>query len=335
MKIVMIGNTNVGKTTYMASLYGIMQQQIEGFSLKAVNGNDRSRLHELAQAISQGHYPSSTAQRGEYDFFLQYQNKDTFAFRWADYRGGAIRETQSSDEANLLIKDLREADGIMMFCDCDALIRGDTRANEIRRMTILVTQALKDIEKPISLAIILSKADKISHFQEKLISPFQGLIGVINASKWVIGAFIPIACGNQFMNVPIPLLFTLYAAVYVQAFTAQKAAEESYNRAIAWQEKSQGLTGFFRWAGDTWSGNPTDEQLAQKELAASVEHYQKFEFIKDPVLALSNYLENIPWIQEDKTLLAYSQSCAKLKFYHHFSGELNRKGRDPFELFLL
>jgi GTPase SAR1 family protein len=51
MKIVMIGNTNVGKTTYMASLYGIMQQQIEGFSLKAVNGNDRSRLHELAQAI--------------------------------------------------------------------------------------------------------------------------------------------------------------------------------------------------------------------------------------------------------------------------------------------
>lgn len=333
MKIVMIGNTNVGKTTYMASLYGIMQQQVEGFSLKAINTNDHARLYELAQAIAHDNYPSATDQRGEYDFFLQHQGKDTFAFRWADYRGGAIKEKQTSEQASLLIKDLREADGIMMFCDCDALMRGDIRANEIRRMTTLVTQALRDIEKPISLAIILSKTDKISHFQEKIISPFEGLISVINASDWVIGAFIPIACGNHFMNVPMPLLFSLYAAVYVQALVAQNLAEQYYNRAMEWQQKSQGVEGFFRWIGDKWNGNPTDEELAQRELAVSVEHYQKFEFIKDPVLSLASYLENIPWMQNGKTLLDYAQACGTLKFYHQFSGAINRKYRDPFDLF--
>lgn len=75
MKIVMIGNTNVGKTTYMASLYGIMQQQVEGFSLKAVNTNDHARLYELAQAIAHDHYPSATDQRGEYDFFYSIKVK--------------------------------------------------------------------------------------------------------------------------------------------------------------------------------------------------------------------------------------------------------------------
>ncbi|MBD2134038.1 hypothetical protein H6F47_16765 [Sphaerospermopsis sp. FACHB-1094] len=333
MKIVMIGNTNVGKTTYMASLYGIMQEQVEGFSLKAINTNDHARLYELAQAIAHGNYPSATDQRGEYDFFLQHQGKDILAFRWADYRGGAIKEKQSSEQASLLINDLREADGIMMFCDCDALMRGDIRANEIRRMTTLVTQALRDVEKPISLAIILSKTDKISHFQEKIISPFEGLISVINASKWVIGAFIPIACGNQFMNVPIPLLSALYSAVYLQAYVAQALAQKSYDKAIQWQQKSQGMGGFIRWVGDKWNGNPTDEELAQQEFAAYLEHSEKLEFIKDPVLALANYLENIPWMQNGKTLLDYAQACGTLKFYHQFSGAINRKYRDPFDLF--
>lgn len=233
-----------------------------------------------------------------------------------------------------MIKDIREADGIMMFCDCDALMKGDIRANEIRRMTTLVTQALRDVEKPISLAIILSKTDKISHFQEKLISPFEGLISIINANPWVVGTFIPIACGNQFMNVPLPLLSTLYSAVYVQAYVSQSLAQASHDRAIQWQEKSQGVDGFFRWIGDKWNGYATDEELARKEFAAYVEHYQKFEFIKDPVLALTNYLENIPWMQNSKTLLDYAQACETLKFYHQFSGAINiKKYRDPFDFF--
>ncbi len=80
MRIVEIGHTGVGKTTYMATLYGIQQEGIEGFSLKAQNSSDHERLIELAKNISQGIYPSATDQRREYNFYLQYENKNIFSF---------------------------------------------------------------------------------------------------------------------------------------------------------------------------------------------------------------------------------------------------------------
>ena len=81
MKIVMIGNTGVGKTTYMASLYGILQQQLGGFSLQAVNQQDHRLWLDLATDIAKSRYPEKTSQRAEYDFLLQHKGKDIFAFR--------------------------------------------------------------------------------------------------------------------------------------------------------------------------------------------------------------------------------------------------------------
>ncbi|NJN08166.1 MAG: hypothetical protein HC836_44165 [Richelia sp. RM2_1_2] len=319
MKIVMLGNTGVGKTTYMASLFGIMQQRVEGFSLKTTNPSDRSHLLDLGNKISSGNYPGGTSARAEYDFILQHQARDIFPFSWADYRGGAISEKQNSEQASSLVRDLKEADGIMMLCDCQALAHGNTKANEIRRMTTLVSQALRDIERPISLAVILTKTDIVGSFQEKIFSPFQGLIDVINASEWVMGAFIPVACGTKFINVPIPLFFALYSTVLYQALVAQHMAQEYYNRAQQWQQKSQGVEGFFRWVGDKWNGNTTDEELALANMAAAVEAYQKLESIKDPVLALGKYLEKIPVIQQGKTLNDYAEASAKLKIYYRIN----------------
>jgi tellurite resistance protein len=333
MKIVMLGNTGVGKTTYMASLYGMMQQRIKGFSLKAVNTLDESGLLELAKAISQGRYPFATDQRSEYDFTLQYQGKSVLQFCWSDYRGGAIVESQSSEQAQALVQDLQSADGIMMFCDCQALSTGNVRASEIRRMTTLVTQALQTVDHPIALAIVLTKTDQISAFRPEWFNTFKGLMSVISASEWVSGSVIPIACGTQFINVPMPLLFALYAAAYTRAIYFAQLTEIYRTHAQECQQRSEGWIGFLRSVRDTWNGAPTDTQMAHQALALAAENSQAFESIREPVNSLIEYVREFPIIDDSKSPQDYAQACTQLKLYQQFAQTIQNSMSNSFEAF--
>ncbi|CAD5990473.1 hypothetical protein PCC9214_05805 [Planktothrix tepida] len=337
MRIVMLGHTEVGKTTYMASLYGVLQQSVEGFRLKAANSEDHNRLLNLAEKIHQGQYPLATDQRSEYEFKLRYQSKDILSFTWGDYRGGAIRETQDSEQARLLLEDLRQADGIMMFCDCDALLRGNRRSNQLGRMVTLASNAVRDLKRPISLAIILTKVDLVPEFNEDLLFPFSGLIKTIEVSEWVLGALIPVACGTQFINVPMPLLFALHAAVFFKAATLAHLVENHYSKALDWEEKSQGFSGFVRWVNDKWNGATTDKQLAQKEMEKALDKYKDFELIKEPTEALIEIVQKLPLIQKDIILKEYvkkiNQAYNGVKFNSRRTGSLYETYSDPFDAF--
>jgi len=338
MKIVMLGHTGVGKTTYMASLYDSMQQRVEGFHLKTAKSQDDSHLLDLAKMIRYGNYPPLTAHRDEYDFNLQYQGKDVIHFFWADYRGGALTEkSQSSEQANLLIQDLKQADGIMMFCDCDAIVRGNIRAIQLGRMTNFINRAFQDVEHPIALSIILTKVDLVVRFEEELLSPFKNLIDVINASEWVLGAFIPIYCGIQSANVPMPLLFTLHKAVELQVTAVKNSAKEHSNKALMWREQSKGFSGFMRWVEDKWNGNLTDNQMAELSDKRSVEKYQQFEAIRKPAEALVKYVEKLPLISKDKTTKRYIEELSVIKLgiglSQSLSNSLYKIHSDPFDAF--
>ncbi len=335
MKIVMIGNTGVGKTTYMASLYGTMQQRIEGFSLKAVSSEDHSRLMKLTKAIQAGKYPSATNQRSDYTFNLQHKGDDFINFSWSDYRGGVIvEETEDSEQANLLIQDLNQADGVMIFCDCDALANGNILGNEIGRMIYLVGTAMRDVDHIISLAIIFTKVDLIGQFQESMFSPFEGLISAINASEYVIGSFIPIACGRQFINIPMPLMFSLYASVILKKVSVTNSLQKHYEKAKEWENKSQGWGGLWRAIKDTWNGIPTDATLASIEYSQVIEKYQELIAMEEPVKALVQYVEKLPLINENKSLQSYAEESSKISFRQKIISDFfNPTSSDPFAVF--
>jgi GTP-binding protein EngB required for normal cell division len=333
MKIVMIGNTGVGKTTYMASLYGALQREIEGFSLKAVRDDDHSRLYQLAKQIDKGKYPALTDQRSEYDFSLRHKTKDIIDFSWADYRGGAITSSTKDEQTSLLISDLKNADGIMMFCDCDALERNDHRSNQIGRMATLVNQALQNVDHIICLGIVFTKVDKVRHISDKHFNYFQGLISAINASEYVFGSFIPIACGLQLINVPMPLLFTLYGSVIFKMALLAEEVKAHYAQAEYWIEQSKGLNGFFRWVGDSWNGYTTDEQMAVKEYQQSIQKYEEHQTLVEPVQALIDYVQKLPLIQDGKNLQDYAHECANISYKTPIYGQLKLQPKDPFAVF--
>ncbi|MBW4596221.1 MAG: GTPase domain-containing protein [Brasilonema angustatum HA4187-MV1] len=290
MRIVEIGHEGVGKTTFMASMYGTLQKGIEGFSLRATHLNDHNRLIKLFKKIKQNKYPAPTDQRHEYQFYLQYQGKDIFPFTWADYRGGAIRETQDSEQARLLQKDLQQADGVLIFCDCQALVQKDARRNQIGRMAALITNALRNIERPIGLAIVLTKADLVDELSEDDLKPFEGLAKAIKVSEHITSMMIPITCGPEPMNVQIPLLFVLYIGVYLQANYLAKEINEHQQMAEYYEKQTYGFGGFVQELWDIFQGNTTYREMSQESLEKAIAKYNELEPLIEPVEALQTYL---------------------------------------------
>ncbi|MEA5554030.1 hypothetical protein VB713_24120 [Anabaena cylindrica UHCC 0172] len=330
MRIVMLGHTGVGKTTYVASLYGVMQQSIEGFRLKAVKPEDHKRWVEMAEGIQQGEYPMPTDQRQEYNFYLRYEGRNILEFTWADYRGGAIRETQDTEQAKALLQDLKAADGIMLFCDCNALASGDIRSNQIGRMTALASQALLELDRPVSLAIILTKTDLIENFSAELLNSLNGLIMAINASEFVLGALIPIVCGTKLRNVSMPLLFALHTTVVFHAATSYAAAESYADRAKSYETLSKGLTGAVDWIVSKINNESTYKEMAAKEKKQAATKQREFKEIYEPAMSLYSYVQKLPLIKSDLALSDYARILSE------GSSEVLKdsvKSLDPFSIF--
>src|SRR5438309_901376 len=101
----MLGHSSVGKTTYMASMYGTLQTPINGFSLHTQDSAYHIGLLGDFNNIRRGIYPPATARRDQYDFSLYFKGKAIFPFEWVDYRGGALTERQDrSEQAQQLVK---------------------------------------------------------------------------------------------------------------------------------------------------------------------------------------------------------------------------------------
>jgi len=290
MRIVEIGHSGVGKTTFMASMYSTMQAGIEGFKLRTAQNSDHSRLLNLSQAIRRGNYPTPTDQRSEYDFYLQYQGKDIFPFIWADYRGGAIRETKDSQQAKLLQQDLKQADGILMFCDCQALVQRDTRRNQISRMTSLITHALGDLDHPIALVVVLTKADLVDGIDDDDLKPLEGLAQALQASELIASTLVPVACGPDPQNVAIPLLFTLYFGVSLQASHLAQEINAHQSLADYYTQKTHGIGGFLQETWDSLTGSATYRDLANSKINQAVAKYKELEILIEPVAKLEKYL---------------------------------------------
>ncbi|TVQ45033.1 MAG: hypothetical protein EA365_08880 [Gloeocapsa sp. DLM2.Bin57] len=330
MKIVMLGHTGVGKTTYMASLYGVMQQDITGFRLKAVDNQEHTRWLSLAEAIRQGKYPMATDQRNDYEFYLKYQGQKVLSFFCADYRGGALRETQESEQAQKLYQDLKTADGILLFCDSEALLMGKRSINQIGRMIALVNNALQNLAQPLSLGIILTKVDLVPEFTEQLLTPFESLVTAVNNSHLITGSFIPIVCGTKLLNIPLPLLFVLHTTITSQAQTFYQSYEDLNGAAINYEKESLSWKAAFTEIFDQACGEPTKKQLAKEKQQLAEKNLRDYELIRQPAESLKAYLRSLPIINKDYDIDYYFQTLKKLK-----TETTNQvlKNVDPFYIF--
>lgn len=229
MNILMLGHSGVGKTTYMASMYGAMQADVDKFSLTSKYIRDHDDLVSLERDIRRGSYPPPTAVKSSYDFYLKYDGRRFFPFTWSDYRGGALTERSSSDDARQLVRDLSKCDGILVFCDAEQAASRRGAGRDIRRMTNLIGEALSQIKRPIPIGIVFTKCDLVEETDEcieRMRASVEGLDQVVDVSEYLVRAVIPVACGPKPENIELPLLFLLYCGVALMYDALEERIEE-------------------------------------------------------------------------------------------------------------
>ena len=191
MKIVMLGHSGVGKTTYVASMYKRMQEPVGGLSVRAEQPTDHQHLLKLAAGIRAGAYPDATASWRQYELVLRrrrwlFFHDDVYPFRWVDYRGGALFDQSDEEDAQQLEEDLESATGILAFFDITAL-HNLAHRRELGRLTVLLTRALSGVTRPVPVAMVLTKSDLVARVTDAHFQPLAQLATMIRASQHVVG----------------------------------------------------------------------------------------------------------------------------------------------------
>ena len=161
----MIGDSQVGKTTYMGAMYRKMTRG-GPFRISATSETSERVLRRLANQVARGEYPTRTQERAPYEFTLSYHDGegtpfDVMNFEWVDYRGGDLHEPDAKLSGDLL-EMIGESSAFVVFWDATLL---DAPGREIERQWRALLRILHRISEaanaanPIALSIIVTKFD--------------------------------------------------------------------------------------------------------------------------------------------------------------------------------
>lgn len=267
MRILTLGYQSSGKTTYMASLYGQLQSSFHGLSLAAKQGEDDRQLTALAREIGRGRYPPMTARRSDYHFQLRLDGQALVEFHWSDYAGGLLK-TFSADNPDVprMREELKKVDGVMLICDAEVLARRAYRTSEFGLWVTMLTEVLRHVSRPLSVALVLTKFDLIRTIDGATFDGVGRLVQSVSRNDKVSLAVIPVQCGGSgFVNVPLPLFFALVSAMDAQRGEVASEVALHRNRA-AYHDARKG--GFWGDVDKLWSrivGEQSHEELARQE----------------------------------------------------------------------
>ncbi len=285
MNILMLGNKESGKTTYMVSAFGLLSGGINGFYIRTED-TVRSWFKRLFSEIRAGVYPSATDKRRDYNFTLYHNQNKVLDFNWIDYNGGVITDASVEE----LTGDIENAEGVMIFLEARALWENNVSEHRFRRILALIFNRLENSNLPLfSLIIVLTKFDQIPKdvTQDKVTECISGFLESVRNADRIYTRVIPVSCTSQgFCNVEIPLLDILDSGMRIE-----------YTRAVAqaqlYAEKAQDFindSGPVDWIFSRLAGVRTNGEIATEFVEAMQERARFFQSLETPIQNLAQYI---------------------------------------------
>lgn len=297
MKIVMLGHSGAGKTTYLSLMYAEMQVGIGGFQVRAKDSGQHSQLLADARAIRSSRYPPITNRRASYDLALRYNGAEVLPFTWRDHRGGAATgRTSDGEDVGQLHQDLLQSDAIVMFLDGYALVHEPAAAKNASRLSAHVLRAMRDRpEVPTPLVIAVTKSDLIDidddKVSEKVFAPVEGLAKAIAATKHIFGTIIPVACGPAPLNVVVPVLWSLrfgLIGMLVRLSTELESSVKAANSAASLDTLADRV-------GSWWRGERSYATIAENYRQAALRAQRQIQPLIKPAEGLEQMLKDIQY----------------------------------------
>jgi len=225
MKILTVGHSRSGKTSFMAGLYHQYGDVSEGFGLWMADSSKRDKLIRMGKNVSKGHYPAGTDIASVYNFWLQYDNELLIPFDWYDYRGGALSETSTtSRDARRLVSQINSADALIVFLDGEKIVNITDEDLE-DEYDVLLWAIQRSISNRVSegnyfpVSFIITKGDLYQTYDPLYDSSglayFRPIIKTISQSNAVSGMLEVIEVSKDgILNVFAPLIFSLYYGMH-------------------------------------------------------------------------------------------------------------------------
>lgn len=285
-KILMIGNKDSGKTTYMASAYGIMKTGRFGFKVYGDDDSD-AWLTKLYHQIKVGQYPIPTDKRGKFSFDLYYYQQKVLSFEWIDYFGGVITESRSEE----LSKDIDEADAIMIFLEAPALAGNKKSVTQFRRIQALITEKLTSMDRHFDVIAVITKYDLVGESipYEKVCEPLSNMKSGLSSKENIYFRIVPVSCtAGGFVNVDLPLIDILHTGLGMNYAAHGLLAKAHAKKAVELNNRS----GIIDWAFSRLLGAKTNGELAKEQLQAALSEKKLWEELEAPFEQLDKYRDN-------------------------------------------
>lgn len=225
MKVMMIGFSGSGKTTYMGALYSALNQAwYNGFSLRARRESDHNNFMRIGENLDKGIYPKGTDILQDYNFSLLYNGSEVLDFDWHDYRGGALQQPDSED-FNCVISSIINSDALIIFLDMPMFYPGRERLairilKQVSSLVQNVTSKLpEDAIFPISFVstkfdCIFSDDTAQSVFETSGWKQLEQLKLLVAKSKNLHGLWTAtVVAKDQYLDIQYPFLFSMKYAL--------------------------------------------------------------------------------------------------------------------------
>lgn len=287
MKILMIGNRESGKTTYMASAFGMLNKGVADFHIET-DSNTLNWYQRLFEAVKDGRYPLASDKRDSHEFRLSCLGKNVLDFEWIDYNGGVIR-TIDADE---LMRDISTCDGVMLFFDAVALLENAPIVHQLRRILTLIAGKLESVDSSLfSVILVVTKVDLLRSKEDYDISiaPLSGFLENVRDNDNIYARVIPVSCTKTgFYNVELPILDILDSGLRMSYLEAAMKVKDEADAAVRAQSKS----GVIDWIFSKLDGVPTYGEIAQNHIREAEKQLKVFQSIEEPMEKLKNYVQS-------------------------------------------
>jgi len=164
MRITMIGDSAVGKTTFMMSTYGLMREgEIEGFQVRCKSEYaDKKLIRAYRDFRTAGIYPPATVAMSSYNYDFYSDKEWVINFTLTDIRGEDIH----SYDINELAKSLRESDAVMLFLNGYDILNGVDVEDQLDDIRILLHNCLNTDTDPKMLMVVFTQMDRVKNFSD-------------------------------------------------------------------------------------------------------------------------------------------------------------------------
>ena len=303
MKILMIGNKNSGKTTYMTSSYGLLRDGKFGFTVSAESDIDSMLINNFCLLRDSGKYPSPSSSRQVYEFVLSYSGKPILNFEWLDYYGGIINDTKTNELPN----DIEGADAAMLFVEGKALLQNDREVTQLRRILYLIGRKIinRNKERLFTVIVVVTKYDEVpaSASFEEVCRPLGDFLEAVKGKEGVYCSVVPVSCtSRRFVNVDLPLIDVLDSGMATKFFGHASAAYDHYMNGQKLQER----VGFFRRTLEIFVPfiDYDEDVRARREYGEAIEYINLMEEIQEPFEKLREYRNSYSIVLPNRYSLA-------------------------------